>query len=1195
MLNRLFIAIGVLAILAIAAAFVVPRFIQWGDYRDRMQAIAGEVLGAPVEIAGDIQFSLLPQPQLQFADVRVGAAGAAVLEVGGVEAQFSLIDFLRDRYVITKLVLQQPELNVKIGASGEIEAGIALAEHVTTSNVSVANAEVVKGAVIVSDARSGDRVEFGSIDGELRMDALRGPFSFQGAGVYQGETYAARLGTSALDGDGATQVSLFLRPAGEGFTLTADGTFRTGAEPRFSGSMTYRRHPPALTAESGAEEAGRGDLVVTSTVEASTARILLPEYTIVPDENRGTARLTGAADVTLGPARAFNAVVSGGVLALPPRDATADQATVPYEIVRLLGEVPLPPATGLPGTVGIDIAEFDLRVASLRRIRLDATTDGAGWTIDSLSAALPGNTTVSLQGRLTKEAGEPNFTGTIKLATERLDTLSQLWRRAPDGNPLFNVPGALEARVSLVGETLSVSDGALVIDGEEHPFSAEIGFASPDRHLNLRSALGTLDARRSAELWALLPDVGGDTRFGVTFPKGRFELSAEAISIDGLPARNAAATGSWEGGVLALDEIAVEDVGGVRLRAKLTAFGTLVRPELSGTASIAVADAGAPALQRLYDAVGAPETWRDWFARSLPAELDLRIDAPSGQGGQGLSVTGRAGAADIALEAQLGLGLARALQGPMALRLDLRSDDPAALTAQLGLGATSLLPENAPMHAIAVIEGTAANSFETTVRVEGAGESLAFSGNVIATNPTALSGNGNLVVTLSDLTALADWAGMGGISLPGMEGRGRLDFEEGRVRLAEISGTSGGEDFSGQLEWARSGGRSEVTGELKVGRFEPRAMLSLLAGPAATISTEAAGFWPDGPLSLGEGARTTAGRISVAAAGSSVGGRDIATDIEFDLAWDETSTRIRDFSATVGDGRVTAELAVCCAGPLPQKQLTGRFAIEDVALSSLVPDVVADAVGAEVDAAVRFEGTGDSLLAAVSVLTGEGSYTLSDVTVRGFDPAAFGAITSLEAVLEMEPTAVTQLVIDRLDDGPFEAPSVSGEFTIAGGVLRSPNLGIAGDAARLFGTVNLRLADLGLSGGFAMSPTTSAGPEGLLTEANARIAANFGGTLFEPETAFDVAGMVDAIMVRALEIEVARLEEIRAEEEARRRAAEQERARLAAEEEAARKAAEEEAARKAAEEAARRAAEQEAEQPPVLQPGFNLEGPTLEF
>jgi hypothetical protein len=166
----------------------------------------------------------------------------------------------------------------------------------------------------------------------------------------------------------------------------------------------------------------------------------------------------------------------------------------------------------------------------------------------------------------------------------------------------------------------------------------------------------------------------------------------------------------------------------------------------------------------------------------------------------------------------------------------------------------------------------------------------------------------------------------------------------------------------------------------------------------------------------------------------------------------------------------------------------------------------------------------------------------------------------------------------------FTAESVSGGFTVAGGVLRSPNLAIEGEGARLFGSTTLRLADLSLGGGFVMFPTEPAGPDGMLTEANAKIAADFSGTLPAPERSVNVAGVVDTIMIQALELEVARLEQLRAEDEARRReaAAERERiaaeeaARRAAEEEAARIAAEEEAARIAAEEQARRLAAEEA-------------------
>ena len=40
MLNRLFVIVGFLVILAIGGAFLIPRFIQWGDYRGRLESMA---------------------------------------------------------------------------------------------------------------------------------------------------------------------------------------------------------------------------------------------------------------------------------------------------------------------------------------------------------------------------------------------------------------------------------------------------------------------------------------------------------------------------------------------------------------------------------------------------------------------------------------------------------------------------------------------------------------------------------------------------------------------------------------------------------------------------------------------------------------------------------------------------------------------------------------------------------------------------------------------------------------------------------------------------------------------------------------------------------------------------------------------------------------------------------------------------
>lgn len=1184
MLNRLYIVVGVLAIMTIAAAFLVPRFIAWGDYRERMQEVAGEVFGAPVEIAGEIEFTLLPQPQLRFADVIVGSRERPAIRVESVEAQFSLIDFMRDRYLITRLVLKGPTFEVAIGADGKVESGWQLAERVTTADISVADAQIIDGRVTVSDARTDETFVVGDIDGELRMEALRGPFSFQGRSDYDGQRYALRFATSAIDSTGATRLSASVRPSDDAFAVSAEGELVIGGELGFSGDLTYRRQPNG--GRSDLEDAGRGDFVMTGKVKASPTRILLSDYTLVPDENRAGTRLQGAAEVRLGKGRAFNAVISGGVMALPPRDAVAEKLASPYELVRLLAELPPPPTTDLPGTIGVDIAELGLRAVSLRNVRLDATADAEGWTIKGLSAQLPGAARLDISGELTSVAGKPNFAGALSLTTQRLDALAQLWRKPAEGNPLFNVPAAVRAQVALVGDTLSVSDATMTLAGKDHVFSVEIGFANSSRHLNVSASLGALDSGESALLWALLPDLAQDARFGVTFPKGRFSLSAQAGTIAGLDGEDLSARGSWEGGVLVIDRFSAGNLGGARVQGQLTAFGSLIKPEVSGTGTAAIASADAPALARFYDVIAAPPSVRQFLENSLPADLAMRLDAPSGDGGQTLAVSGRVGASQLTLDAQLGNGFTRALGGPVSVRLDLRSTDPEAMTAQLGLGDTSLMPGGGPMHLVAVVEGSIANSLETTIRIEGGQDSLGFAGNVFVSDPEELSGNGTVKANLSDMSALVALIGAEGIHLPAASGRAHIEFAgTRRLQLDNIEAISGGQRVAGQLALTRSGASNAASGTLNIGNLDGAGLFGTLAGPAALISTH--GPWPDGPLAVGDAPRRVTGRIGVTTPAVTFGGVPMVTDASFELVWDDTTIRLRDLSGTLGGGEVSVELAICCAGALAEKQVSGRLALTGVEIDAVVPPVVAASLDGILDGGARFQGTGDSLEAVLGTMTGEGNYRISGLRAEALNPRTFAEVASLDTILEMEPAALSRLIVDKLDDAPFLADEVSGGFTIAGGVVRSANVAMEGEGVRLFGGTSLRLADLTLDGGYTMSPTSPAASSTLIAQSGAQVTARIGGTLPAPERKFDVAAIVDAIMVRAYEIEVARLEQLRAEDEARRQAAAAERARRAeqaaaeaaakkAAEEAEKRAAEEAKAKAEAEEAARKKAEEEA-------------------
>lgn len=1191
MLNRLYIVVGVIAILALAAAFVVPAFIPWGDYRDRMAAIASEVLGEPVSIAGDIHFSLLPQPKLEFVDVTAGAADAPSLTIKRVVAEFSLIDFVRDRYTVTSLTLEQPVVDIRVAADGSVATGVTLAQQVTTSNISIADAQVTGGTVRLSDARSGKTYTASNVAGAVRLEALRGPFSFQGTGEVDSVAYSLRLSSGTLEPDGTAQVSATLRAADERFNFSTEGLLTTGVRPAYSGTMTYRQ-PPPKPADPAAADAGQGDLVITSKVEATPAKILLSEYLLTPDENRAATRLQGAADVTLGAEMAFNAVISGGLVALPPRDATTEQAVEPYELVRLLRELPIPAAPGLPGKIGVDIAELNLRAFSLRNVRLDARAHDGAWTVTGFSGELPGDSTVSLAGEITMPTGHPDFAGTFSLKSQRLDALSTLWRKPAEGNPLFAMPGEISARLDLVGETLSVSSGQVTLDGASSGFAAQVGIGN-ERDLHLTANIGALDAARSAALVALLPDLTADFAFPVTFPKGEFDIVADRMTLGDLDGTGLVAKGSWDGGVLVIDNFAADDLGGAKLQVSATVFGTLAKPELSGSGTVTIASAAAPATAAFLASLDTPPAVAGFLGRAFPLDLAFRLGAPSGNGAQNLTLSGTAGATEISADAGLEEGFLRALSGKMKVRVDARSADPTAMTAQLGLGDVSLVPGGGPMHLVGMIEGNVATSLATTMLVDGQGDSLGFSGNLVVTNPDAFSGNGTLKASLTDLEGLASRFGVSGISLPPLSGTATLTFDGLKsISLTGLSGSAEGHGFSGHLAFIGGVDSRQISGEIAAADLDAGGLLQTLAGPAALLKSSGS-LWPDGPLSTGDAPRVTSGRVHVTAPSLAVVAGKSLENISFDLDWDATATRLRNFAATLGDGNVTLEAALCCAGTLSDKTLTGRVALAGVDLDAIVPDGVANALNGKVNSSGQFAATASSVAGLMEAMTGEGTYSVDQLTIAHLDPSAIAAVTSLDGIVDQKPEQVTDLIEQKLEGGSFLSPQMIGSFTIAGGTLRSPNVPISGAGGQLFGSGTLRLADLLLGGSYSLSATDLL-PTALVDAASAKLALTLGGTLLIPERTIDASALVDAVMVKAYEAEVARLEAIKAEEEARKaaeaqRLADEAAASKASDEAAAKqaaadaaakqKAADEAAAKAAADEAARKKAEEELTKP----------------
>src|SRR6476619_6545288 len=129
------------------------------------------------------------------------------------------------------------------------------------------------------------------------------------------------------------------------------------------------------------------------------------------------------------------------------------------------------------------------------------------------------------------------------------------------------------------------------------------------------------------------------------------------------------------------------------------------------------------------------------------------------------------------------------------------------------------------------------------------------------------------------------------------------------------------------------------------------------------------------------------------------------------------------------------------------------------------------------------------------------------------------------------------MATDALASGPFGAASLTGGFTIAGGTLRSPNLAIAGNGARIFGGATLRLKDLAIDARYSMSPTDKPDENSAIDSTTAEVDALIKGPLWAPKTSYDVASLVEGMKIKASEIELALLEQRKAEEDARIKAA----------------------------------------------------------
>ncbi|MGH6644614.1 MAG: AsmA family protein, partial [Bradyrhizobium sp.] len=194
--------IGFLLIVAFAALFAAPLYVDWNNWRGTIAERLSEHLGVPVAIDGQVEAHILPQPWLSLHQVTVGdPQGQTQLVIDGVDGDLSLTALMRGDVELSNLVLTSPKLTIRTGEDGLVHP---LSRKPMAGGASIDSFEVQDGSIRFVDPKAGQDIlmEGLRLVGEAR--SLAGPFKAEGGLQVGGVPHTLKIATGTIGESGLT-------------------------------------------------------------------------------------------------------------------------------------------------------------------------------------------------------------------------------------------------------------------------------------------------------------------------------------------------------------------------------------------------------------------------------------------------------------------------------------------------------------------------------------------------------------------------------------------------------------------------------------------------------------------------------------------------------------------------------------------------------------------------------------------------------------------------------------------------------------------------------------------------------------------------------------------------------------------------------------------------------------------------------
>ena len=484
-MRKLFIGLGVVVAVLVAAVLIVPSFIDWNTYKGEIEAQVEKLTGRKLVIAGDISIAVLPAPAVIAHDVSFAnderSEVPSMLELGSLEVRVALGPLFSGEVQVNKVVLVEPVIQLETFADGSDNWTLNLAtddagggegggdtagsggETSGFGGFKLDNFAVERGLLTFRDGSSGTLHVVEDINATLVAASLQGPFETRGSLVAMGVPLGFEAGIDGIFQGRTVPITAVVTTGGDSsFGLTGN-IINLFKSPRFNGQVQIKTSSLAGLMSSvggSAPPALAMPFSLNGTVVGDQAAVTIDELKIVLGDTLATGQGEATlgemprADITLEVAHVDADSLLAG-LGTKPAAATgqgqdqaqetgagavtqAQDAPVASEPVSI--EIP----NGVAASLDVIVESIAYRQEKAGPVRLSAELANGEVTLSQFTGQLPGATDFAVFGFLTAPDGNPSFEGEVEASvgdTRRLAT----WL----GADISSIPGDRLRRIDL--------------------------------------------------------------------------------------------------------------------------------------------------------------------------------------------------------------------------------------------------------------------------------------------------------------------------------------------------------------------------------------------------------------------------------------------------------------------------------------------------------------------------------------------------------------------------------------------------------------------------------------------------------------------------------------------------------------------------------------------------------------------------